>query len=203
MTSPNPVPPTLTAKDVARFEKSADRFDAFSCWPWTGPTTVEGYGIFCADGRRLRANRVAFMVANDTWPGEQRVCHSCDNPKCVNPRHLWLGSQRDNVLDMIYKGRSGLRSVPRTGPPKVRKPRLPQPMRLSQGAALKRLLSTMQVLADEEGRVGEIARECLNFRMQRQHVSRKQNERLNAGNSPRNWLRANIWAAPAKPEPSK
>lgn len=85
------------------------------CWPWIGPTDRKGYGqvwvrdsqIVWADdsGDRQRiASRVMFAMTRGRWPNGF-VCHSCDNPPCVNPFHLWEGSALDNMQDMIQKGR--------------------------------------------------------------------------------------------------
>jgi spore coat polysaccharide biosynthesis protein SpsF (cytidylyltransferase family) len=70
------------------------------CWEWTGHT-VKGYGTYS----RFKAHRLAWELANGRSPGRMSVCHSCDNPGCVNPSHLWLGTARDNCADKVRKGR--------------------------------------------------------------------------------------------------
>jgi len=70
------------------------------CWEWIGALTGAGRGCF----RGRSAPRVAWELVNGL-PGDLYVCHRCDNPKCVNPTHLFLGTQRDNMLDMVAKGR--------------------------------------------------------------------------------------------------
>jgi len=77
------------------------------CIHWLGRLNKAGYGI--VDRRHLPqlAHRVAFSLATGRDPGAHKVCHSCDNPRCVNPAHLWLGTQADNVRDMMAKGRNG------------------------------------------------------------------------------------------------
>lgn len=74
------------------------------CWPWIGKKTKDGYGEIWVGKTPFIASRVAWALANQKQP-EGFVCHSCDNPVCCNPKHLWLGSPKDNVSDMIKKRR--------------------------------------------------------------------------------------------------
>lgn len=79
------------------------------CWTWTGPKARLGYGLFSFSGwRKLPAHRVAFSFTNSPPPSDLCACHRCDNPSCVNPSHLFLGTKRDNTQDMIRKGRAKL-----------------------------------------------------------------------------------------------
>lgn len=75
------------------------------CWPWTAATRRRGYGIFTVNRRNFVAHRLAFQVATGIDPGELLVCHTCDNPPCCNPAHLFLGTNSDNMRDMVAKGR--------------------------------------------------------------------------------------------------
>lgn len=81
------------------------------CWEWTGYRIPEGYGMFHAGGSHgnapVYAHRLAWELAHGRpVPLRGRICHTCDNPACVNPEHLFLGSQADNLNDMRAKGRS-------------------------------------------------------------------------------------------------
>lgn len=78
-----------------------------SCWLWTASKHEFGYGIIGEDHSRntLKAHRVSWKLANGEIPPGLQVLHKCDNPSCVNPKHLFLGTQSDNVKDMSRKGR--------------------------------------------------------------------------------------------------
>lgn len=89
----------------------ADRFwskvhKGAGCWEWTGSKNSKGYGRFHVDGKLRRAHRVAVFLTAGAWPPEElQVCHHCDNPGCVRPDHLFIGTNRDNVIDKVRKGR--------------------------------------------------------------------------------------------------
>ena len=76
------------------------------CWEWTAGTNVKGYGRFAFIGKNRLAHRVSYIFTNGDIPDSLCVCHKCDNRKCVNPDHLFLGSIIDNTMDMVKKGRA-------------------------------------------------------------------------------------------------
>lgn len=79
-----------------------------TCWVWEGWTDPYGYGHFRVDGRRISTHRFAYDLLVGPIPPGLFVCHHCDNPSCVNPDHLFLGTHHDNMRDMATKGRVGV-----------------------------------------------------------------------------------------------
>ena len=77
-----------------------------TCWLWTGSILSSGYGRFFINGKSYRAHRYIYELINGEIPIKKVICHKCDIRKCVNPDHLFLGTPKDNVLDMINKGRN-------------------------------------------------------------------------------------------------
>lgn len=99
----------LSTRFWARVQKSD------GCWVWTGTKNKAGYGVLYPQGKPKRklAHRVSWEFVYGPIKGGLYVCHTCDNPPCVNPSHLFLGTQADNVRDCINKGRLG--SYDKTG----------------------------------------------------------------------------------------
>lgn len=75
------------------------------CWIWTGGRDKDGYGRFCHAKKQRRAHRTSYELMIGVIPSGMLVCHTCDNPPCVNPDHLWIGAVRDNARDAATKGR--------------------------------------------------------------------------------------------------
>ena len=76
-----------------------------SCWEWQWGKTTAGYGVFRTNNKLVLAHRFAWSLVNGPIPGGLFVCHHCDNPSCVRPSHLFVGTQKDNMRDCVSKGR--------------------------------------------------------------------------------------------------
>ncbi len=99
----------ITEKEKQRFFKKIKR--TVGCWPWTATRDSCGYGQIGIRGRTMNAHRLSWLIHKGDIPkgiGSHGMCvlHTCDTPSCVNPEHLFLGSQADNMADCRAKGRS-------------------------------------------------------------------------------------------------
>lgn len=77
------------------------------CWIWLGKKNKQGYGEIMIGGKRRRLTRLVYEFFKEPLIDKLYVCHTCDNPPCINPGHLWQGNNRDNQLDKKRKEKDG------------------------------------------------------------------------------------------------
>lgn len=78
------------------------------CMEWLGGTDRKGYGCLKWKDKNKRAHRLSYELTYGEIPKGFLICHSCDNPLCINPKHLWAGTSKQNTLDMMAKGRGNM-----------------------------------------------------------------------------------------------
>jgi hypothetical protein len=102
---PHPIP-KITAATAVRFWTLVDRSTPEECWLWRSYKDADGRGRFKIGGTEYKAPRLAYFLSHGVDLGSLNANHSCDNPACCNPAHLWPGTQQDGMRDMQAKGRN-------------------------------------------------------------------------------------------------
>lgn len=91
-----------------RFWAKVDKKSPDECWEWLAYIHPSGYGTIMINKKMRFAHRISWVLSGKLLPSSLCVLHKCDNRKCVNPNHLFLGTKQDNAIDMVIKGRGKL-----------------------------------------------------------------------------------------------
>ena len=100
------IPILLSELDIKRFKTKFIKSSPHKCWEWKAGLSSNGYGKFSINHKCYGTHRIAYFLHYKIDPIDKFVCHHCDNKKCVNPHHLFLGTQLDNIRDCVKKGRN-------------------------------------------------------------------------------------------------
>ena len=102
---------SISQVDIDYFWIKVDKSGKNGCWNWTWGTTKKGYGIFKLGDQSVYAHRLSYFMTNPAFDQSLCVLHKCDNPKCVNPEHLFLGNNTVNDNDKVSKDRQARGSM--------------------------------------------------------------------------------------------
>ena len=105
----------MDSDHLLRFWAKVDKHGPDECWNWLGSKTRGGYGQFSIRGYMTRVHRISWRLSHGDIPKDMLALHKCNNPSCVNPYHLYLGNQSDNMKDRTRSGYDHKRAIAERG----------------------------------------------------------------------------------------
>jgi hypothetical protein len=126
---------------LERFWSKVNKSD--DCWNWTAATNKKGYGIFDRDSGFATAHRYSYFLHFGEIPKNKIICHKCDNPKCVNPSHLFVGTIADNNKDKTNKNRQAKGAV--TNKAKLTREDIIKIRKLTKNTTLRKIATMFNV----------------------------------------------------------
>lgn len=144
----------LSEKDIERFWKKVDKRGPDECWNWRAAKT-NGYGAQKIKGFHFVASRLSWIIHFGDIPEGLKALHKCDNPPCVNPEHLFLGTDNDNMVDKVKKGRATGGSQPgeKNGSVKLRVDNVFEIRRLLSSETISAISRTFKVSRAQINRI--------------------------------------------------
>lgn len=95
----------MTPEQSLRYWSKVNKASEDECWEWSGARNGKGYGQFGLNGKSTSTHRISYTIHHGEIPDGMIICHLCNNPPCVNPRHLYLGTAHDNMRQAVNEGR--------------------------------------------------------------------------------------------------
>lgn len=161
--------------EISRFWSRVDRRGPDECWQWTGATDSHGYGQLTIHNRHVGAHRLAYTFTVGSIPAGLCICHTCDNPPCCNPAHLFIGTMSDNLRDCAQKGRNGAQSHPERRPRGDRSGARLHPERMPRGDHHGSHIHPDRVACGERAGSAKLtANDVRAIRQEAKHISQRQ-----------------------------
>lgn len=137
-------------KITERFENQVFYASPDGCHYWVGAVLPTGYGQVTINGKSQKAHRASYQIYKGKIPNGVNVCHSCDNRLCVNPDHLWLGTQKENVADMFAKNRQADRRGEKSWNAKLTEEHVFNIRRIAEAGMTNRFIANLYDISQQQ-----------------------------------------------------
>jgi hypothetical protein len=127
----------MEEKDYVRFWSKVNKNNINGCWEWVGGFDQNGYGSFWINGKHVGAHRISWSIENGEIKAGYHILHTCDNPRCVNPGHLYSGTHQENMKDRNNRNRQSFLKGELNGMAKLNKQKVTEIKELLLNGKLK------------------------------------------------------------------